>query len=248
MARGGDGLVRGTGDSRGLPALAVRGHFRKHSDDLVARGIDRERIEVHHPGIRRPEGTAPPLLERSRRVVYVGRLEAYKRIDVLLEAVARLVPTVPDIEVAIVGQGSERARLERRAAELGLGERTHFTGFVDDTERDRQLASARVCVCPSTKEGWGLTVIESNAVGTPNVATDAPGLRDSVRSGETGFLVADGDVAAFSEKIGALLCDDALALRMSRAAQAWSERFAWEEAANRMEAALERSLASATSA
>jgi len=94
-------------------------------------------------------------------------------------------------------------------------------------------------VCASRKEGFGLTVIEANALGTPNVASDAPGLRDTVRHGETGFLVADGDVAQFAERIDALLGDDALAERMSRAALAWSQGFAWEDAA----AAMERSLA-----
>ena len=215
-------------------------------DDLAQRGVDRARIEVHHPGIRRP-GIAPaPLAARGRRIVYVGRLEAYKRIDVLLEVLARLAPRIPDAELAVVGRGAARAALERRARELGVAERVTFPGFVDDAERDRLLAHARVCACPSTKEGWGLTVIEANAVGTPNVATDAPGLRDSVRDGETGFLVAEGDVAAFTARIEALLTDDALAERLSRAALAWSREFDWDDAAARMEAALERARRAAT--
>ena len=97
-----------------------------------------------------------------------------------------------------------------------------------------------MCVCASHKEGFGLTVIEANAVGTPNVASDAPGLRDTVRHGETGFLVAEPDPARFAEAIGALLGDDALAERMSRAALAWSRRFDWEIAADAMERALVR--------
>lgn len=215
-------------------------------DDLVRRGVDRERIEVHHPGIRRPRVAPVPLASRGRRIVYVGRLEAYKRIDVLLEVVARLAPRLPDVELAVVGRGAARAALERRARELGVEERVTFTGFVDDAERDRLLAGARVCACPSSKEGWGLTVIEANAVGTPNVATDAPGLRDSVRPGETGFLVDEGDVAAFTDRIGTLLTDDALAGRLSAAALEWSRTFDWDEAADRMEAALERARRAAT--
>jgi glycosyltransferase involved in cell wall biosynthesis len=97
-------------------------------------------------------------------------------------------------------------------------------------------------VCASTKEGFGLTVIEANAVGTPNVAADAPGLRDTVRDGETGFLVAAGDVAQFAARIESLLGDDALALRMSRAALAWSQGFDWETAADAMERSLVRTL------
>ena len=133
-------------------------------------------------------------------------------------------------------------------AVLGLGRRmpyparVRFTGFVSEPERNRLLANARVCVCPSSKEGWGLTVIEANALGTPNVASDAPGLRDSVRHGETGFLVPDRDVSAFAERIGELLCDDALARRMSAAALEWSRRFDWDTSASVMAHAIESRL------
>jgi glycosyltransferase involved in cell wall biosynthesis len=172
-------------------------------------------------------------------VAYVGRLERYKKVDVVLRAAARLVERFPELQIDIIGRGSDRARLERVAAEVGLADRTHFAGFVSDDERDRLLAAARVCVCPSAKEGWGLSVIESNALGTPNVATDAPGLRDSVRDGETGFLVPEGDVEAFAARMGSLLGDDTLAERMSAAAIAWSRDFDWDRTAARMEASLE---------
>jgi glycosyltransferase involved in cell wall biosynthesis len=77
-------------------------------------------------------------------------------------------------------------------------------------------------------------VIESNAAGTPVVATDADGLRDSVRDGETGFLVADGDVDGFARRIADLLDDDSLAASMARAALEWSKRFDWERATDDM--------------
>jgi len=211
-------------------------------DDLVARGVSPGQVEVQHPGIRRPEAPDHPIHRRAPLVVYVGRLEAYKRVDVVLEAVATLAARQPDVRLALVGRGAERPRLERRAAELGIGDRVTFTGFVSDAERDGWLGRSRVCVCPSTKEGFGLSVIEANAVGTPNVASDAPGLRDTVRHGETGFLVAAGDVAQFAARIEALLSDDALATRMSRAALAWSQRFDWETAADAMERSLVRTL------
>jgi len=211
-------------------------------DDLVRRGIRAERIEVQHPGIRRPVIPLPPIESRPRQVVYLGRLEPYKNVDVLLRAVARISQQVPDVALVVIGRGSDRPRLERIAAEVGVKERTRFEGFVADDERDRLLATSRVCVCPSSKEGWGLTVIESNALATPNVATDAPGLRDSVRDGETGFLVAERDEEAFASRMAELLLDDAVATRMSRAALDWSQRFEWDHAAVQMEAALDATL------
>ncbi len=208
-------------------------------DDLVRRGIAPDRVEVHHPGIRRPDLQTKPIGERPHRIVYLGRLEAYKNVDVLLRAAARVSERVPDLEFVVIGEGSERARLEGLARQLGLASAVRFTGFVSDPERDRLLAESRVCACASAKEGWGLTVVESNAVGTPNVASDAPGLRDSVRDGETGFLVPLGDVEGFADRIGALLLDDALAARLSSAAESWSRRFDWDRAADQMARALE---------
>ncbi|MEE9606615.1 MAG: glycosyltransferase family 4 protein [Myxococcota bacterium] len=207
--------------------------------DLVARGIDPDRIRVVHCGVRRPALEPPPIAKRPRLVAYVGRLEAYKRIDLLLRAMARVVERFPDAEVVVIGAGSARSRLARVAAEVGVAGRTSFAGFVSDAERDRLVGNSRVCVCPSTKEGWGLTVIEANALGTPVVATDAPGLRDSVRHGETGFLVPSGDVPAFANRIATLLGDDRLASAMSASALEWSQRFDWDRAADAMAESVE---------
>ena len=208
-------------------------------DDLVARGIPRERVRIVHNGIRPPKLWLEPPSRRGPRVAYLGRLEPYKRVDVMLAALKTLVPRFPELEVVIIGRGTDRPRLEDAARRLGIAERTRFRGFVSDAERDAILASTRVCVCPSVKEGWGITVIEANSSGVPVVATDAPGLRDAVRDGDTGFLVPEGDVAVFAERIGRLLADNALADRMSQAGLAWSQRFDWDSAARAMAAVLE---------
>jgi glycosyltransferase involved in cell wall biosynthesis len=228
---------------RGIPRLYGSSLFVTISEssrvDLIERGIPAERIRVIPCGIRPPPAQPDTGKPRRRRVAYLGRLEPYKHVEVMLRAMARLSGRFPDAEVVVIGRGSARARLEALARDLGLAPRTRFTGFVSDAERDALLAETRVCVCPSTKEGWGLTVLESNGAGTPVVASDAPGLRDSVRHGETGFLAAVGDVEGFARRIGELLEDDELSLRMSKAALAWSRRFDWEAAASQMAEALE---------
>ena len=229
-----------------IPLVYSRTRFATISessrDDLVNRGIPAEQVEIHHPGIRQPDVQALPLDERAPQIVYLGRLEPYKNVEVALKALARVARNVPEVSLVVVGSGSDRSRLEGIASQLGVSERTRFAGFVEQNERDRILAESRVCVCPSSKEGWGLTVIESNALGTPNVTSDAPGLRDSVRHGETGFLVREGDVAGFAARIEEVLCDTEMALRMSRAALDWAQRFRWEEAAEKMEGALAATL------
>jgi glycosyltransferase involved in cell wall biosynthesis len=212
-------------------------------DDLVRRGIAADHIRVSHPGIVAPTLRADPERSRPCRLTYVGRLEAYKGIDVLLRAAETLVPRFPDLEVVVIGRGKEASRLERLARELGLAERVRFTGFIQDAARDALLAETRACAFPSEKEGWGLSVIEANALATPVVASDAPGLRDSIRHEETGLLVPAGDVSAFAAALARLLVEDAETLRMRRAALEWSGRFDWERAADEMEAAIELALA-----
>ncbi len=225
---------------RNVPFVAISESTR---DDLRARGLSAEQVRVSHCGVERPHVEVPPMAARPRRMAYLGRLEPYKRIDLLLRALARLADRFPDAEAVVIGRGGERERLERLAEELGVAERTRFVGFVSRDERDRLLASCRASVCASAKEGWGLTVVESNAVGTPVVATDAPGLRDSVDDGKTGFLVPYADLDALVDRIGRLLSDLTLASEMSAAATAFTAQFDWERAADEMAEALAAALA-----
>jgi hypothetical protein len=165
---------------------------------------------------------------------------ATRRGEILLRAMARLADRFPTAELLVIGRGSAQPGLEKLADELELGDRTRFTGFVSNEERDSLLADCRVCVCASEKEGWGLTVIEANQLGTPVVASDVPGLRDSVRDGRTGLLAPYGDVEALAEGIGRLLEEDELSLDMSREALRRSHRFDWEVAASEMAEAIDR--------
>ena len=209
----------------------------------------REQIGLLYNGITFPTRQPIQVSARPCRVAYLGRLESYKRIDRLLRACAALVERFPRLEIVLIGRGAERKRLEALARELGIAERTRFTGFVSDAERDTLLAGARVAVCPSVKEGWGLTVIECNALGVPVVATDAPGLRDAVRPGETGLLVPDGDAEAFTaglrDAIGGLLTHEPQLARLATEAHRWAQGFDWERSAEVMAEAVREAAAPA---
>ena len=101
----------------------------------------------------------------------------------------------------IAGNGDHRAALEALARRLDLGSAAVFHGFVTEAEKMRLFRAAWANVFPSPKEGWGITVVEAGACGTPSLASDSPGLRDSVRNGETGFLVPHGDAEALAAVI-----------------------------------------------
>jgi len=106
-----------------------------------------------------------------------------------------------------------------------------FRGFMEQGELVSYLNRAHLLVNPSPKEGWGLTVVEANACGLPVVASDRPGLRDSVVDRETGFLVPYGDADAFAEKSLEILRDPKLWTRMSAAALARVKSLTWERTA-----------------
>jgi glycosyltransferase involved in cell wall biosynthesis len=151
---------------------------------------------------------------------------------------------VPDAQLWIVGDGPHKAALERRAEKLGLGGSATFFGFVPSAEKVARLSAAHVAVCPSPKEGWGLTVVEANACGTAVVASRSPGLVDSVRDGETGLLVRHGDARALADALDRVLTDAPLRRSLEEKGLAWSLTFTWERCADEAFAVLEHTLGS----
>jgi glycosyltransferase involved in cell wall biosynthesis len=101
---------------------------------------------------------------------------------------------------------------------------------------------AQVVVNPSAKEGWGLTVIEANACGTPVVAADVPGLKDSVIDNKTGFLYPHSDVDAMAKHIVRLLKDDKLRAKFSEKSLEWAKEFTWQKASEKVETVMEHVL------
>jgi glycosyltransferase involved in cell wall biosynthesis len=209
-------------------------------DDLVARGIPRERIVVVHPGVDAAHYTPDDTLSRFDPpcFVYIGRLKRYKGVDLLLRALAIAHRDRPDLELAIAGSGDDRPRLERLAVDLHLGAAVRFLVFVDDPTKLSLLRRAVANVFPSPKEGWGITVMEAAACGTPSVASNSPGLRDSVRDGRTGLLVPHGDPEALAAAMLRLAVDRELVDRLGAAARDHARTHGWDAAADEVEAHL----------
>jgi glycosyltransferase involved in cell wall biosynthesis len=221
---------------RGVPFEAIS---ESTADDLAARGIPRSLITVIHPGIDTDVYTPEPA-ERSAAplVVYLGRLKRYKRVDLVIRAFAAM--RHPTARLAIAGTGDHRPALERLAASLDLGERVKFLGFIAEAQKVALLRRAWVLAFTSPKEGWGITNLEAAACATPVVASNSPGLRESVRDGETGLLVPHGDLSALTGALRRLLDDPALVASMGAAGRRFAARFTWEAAAEQTEAHLAR--------
>jgi glycosyltransferase involved in cell wall biosynthesis len=213
--------------------------------ELLGRGFRAEDVPVVHYGVdqrvHRPTG-----VPRSPRpmIGYFGRLKQYKSVDHLLRALPAVLAQVPDLRVAIVGEGDDRERLEGIAKSEGLGHAVEFTGFVTEERKVELLQQIWFKVMTSAKEGWGLTVLEANACGTTVLASNVPGLRDAVKDGETGMLYEYGNIPELSEKILRLLSDATLRDHLVEGAAEFVRSFTWDAAAEKTLSLLEARLSS----
>jgi glycosyltransferase involved in cell wall biosynthesis len=222
---------------RPIPWVYRRAAFHAISestrDDLVARGVPSDRIRVIYPGVDSAGLTPDPAVARTRvpTFLYMGRLKRYKGLETAIRAIALARAAGADLRLEIAGQGDDRPRLERLAAALRVGDAVRFLGFVPEEEKRTLLRRSWATVFPSPKEGWGITNVEAAACGTPAVASDSPGLRESVRHEETGLLVPGDDPAALAAGLRRLAADPALVARLGRGARAFAESLTWERAA-----------------
>ena len=201
------------------------------ADDLVERGIKRERIRVIYCGIDSQHFTPDPAARSETPLfAYLGRLKKYKAVDLVLRGFAKAA--VPGARLEVAGAGDYRPELERLARSLDLGDRVTFLGRISEAEKLRLLRRAWALVFTSPKEGWGITNLEAAACGTAVIASNSPGIRESVRHEETGFLVPHGDVNGLAASIGRMAGDRALVERLGAQARSFAATFTWERAAS----------------
>jgi glycosyltransferase involved in cell wall biosynthesis len=180
-----------------------------------------------------PPGIDPAFTPGGQRsghpsVVAVGRLTSAKRFDHLIRAVAALVDEIEDLELVIVGEGPERQPLQQLVDALGLSDVVRLVGRVNDDELVELYRRSWVAAAASVSEGWGMTLTEAAACGTPAVASDIVGHRDAVPEG-TGLLAASelGLEAALRK----LLRDHDLRARLGDGALARARRLTWDTTA-----------------
>jgi glycosyltransferase involved in cell wall biosynthesis len=192
---------------------------------VITLGADPKRVAVVPNGIDRSLfGPGPEV--REPLVLFVGSLIPLKGVDVLLEAVAGLVQTIPAVRVALVGEGPERAALDAKARRLGVAERVTFTGSQTQSQVALWMRQARVFVLPSHQEGLGVVLLEALASGTPCIASRTGGIVDILTS-ETGILISPGQATELRAGLVDLLTDDRRWQSMSRAGRYYIETQSW---------------------
>jgi glycosyltransferase involved in cell wall biosynthesis len=222
---------------RGVPVEAISASTKA---DLIARGLAPEQITVIHPGIEPAYFAPDPELPRFAEptFVYIGRLKRYKGVDLAIRALARLRERGVPARLIIAGRGDDEPRLRRLAERLGVAPFVEFAGFVSEDEKRDLFRRAWANVFTSPKEGWGITNLEAAGCGTPTVASDSPGLRDSVVDGRTGVLVPHGDVEALAAALASLAADREQVERLGRGARDFAVAHSWDHAADETEAHL----------
>jgi glycosyltransferase involved in cell wall biosynthesis len=217
---------------RKRPAIVLSASTRR---DLLELGFREQLVEVVPPAVDVDSPRPAPERERGL-LVYVGRITPSKRVDHIVDALARVRSAGIEARLEIVGRGEASARmeLEQQAKELGIEEQVRFSGFVDEDAKRDLLARSSLILMTSIREGWGLTITEANALGTPAVVYDRPGLRDSTLHERTG-LVTSSDPAALAAGIVRALSEPGLYDRLQAGAIEWAREFTWERASELFE-------------
>lgn len=226
---------------RNVPVEAVSESTRQ---DLIARGFAGREIEVIPNGVDLdfycPDRTTTRFDEPT--VLYLGRLKKYKGVDLIIRAVAMLVAEGTPVRLIIAGRGDYADDLAALVTRLRIDANVEIHGFVDDEAKRTLFRRSWIHSLTSPKEGWGISNLEAAACGTATVASDSPGLRDSVVDGETGFLVPHGDIEALAGCYRRVLGDPALRDRLGAGALRFAATYSWDAAADRTEEHLEQVL------
>jgi len=159
-----------------------------------------------------PAADGPRLLSVAR----LAAKEKYKGIDTVIESLPELLRAFPTLNYIVIGDGTDRPRLEQLTQRLGIADRVQFRGFVSEEDLQHEYAQCSAYVMPSAREGFGLVFLEAMAHGKPVVAARAGGAPEVVQDGVTGILVDFGDVAALTQAVKRLLEDADLRDRMGQ--------------------------------
>lgn len=214
---------------RRVPIVAVS---ESTKSELVEQGIPENNIKIIHNSV--DHSLYRPNQNKNNSLFtigFLGRIKKYKSIDHLLEAFDRIKVELPDAKLVIIGDGDYLPKLRAAVSKMKYRGDVEFTGYVSGEEKVRRVQQMDVIVNTSSKEGWGLTVIEANACGVPVIGADVPGLRDSIKDEETGLLYRYGDIEALTALLFRYYGDENLRNTLSKNAQKWAAGFNWDDAA-----------------
>ena len=206
---------------REIPTITVS---ESTKGDLLQLGF--RDVHIIRNGIGAEPLREPPVKPDRPILIFVGRMVSSKQPDHALKAYLMVKERFPEAELWVLGDGYLRSRLQREGAD-GV----RFFGHVSGEEKFELLRQAHIMLSPSVREGWGVSVIEANAMATPAIGYAVPGLRDSIIDGTTGFLVQPNNPSGLAKAACQILEDTNLRRKLSIGALDWSRHFNWDNSA-----------------
>lgn len=203
-------------------------------EDLVEWGIPQKQITVIFNGLSIPKTIKVFKNEEKKTLIFLGVLTKDKGIEDVLKVFGLINQTKQEEwQFWVVGKADPEylRRLKLQSKKLGIDKWIKFWGFVSDEKKFELLSKSRIAINPSVREGWGLVVIEAASAGTPTVAFNVPGLRDSIINNETGIICSENTVENLARATLMLINDAKKYKRMSRNAVIWSKKFSWKKSA-----------------
>ena len=207
------------------------------SDILGRKWAKEDNIEIVTPAIDQSQFKTYPKTQNPS-FIYLGRVMPWKNVDVALKAFAKVFEKYPSSEFTVAGFGESLPYLKVLARSLNIENGVKFLGFIPEEIKDELFGRSWAAIQPSSFEGWGITVIESNAAGTPVIASDIKGLKDSVIDNRTGLLFPLGNVNKLAEYMEKMIIDTELRDFLTGESYEWSKNFSWDFAALEFEKVL----------
>lgn len=211
---------------RETPIIAVS---QSTKEELINIGFPAKNIQVIYNGISAPLKTGGK--SRSPLIVYLGRLKKYKRIDLILEAMPEIIKIYPGIQLIIMGSGSDERRLKKITTKNKIQSHVKFLGFVSESLKWAILRKAWLNIQPSIKEGWGFSVLEAAACGTPSIVAFSPGLKETVIQNKTGWLFERENSRTLKKTLLQILEDNQKRMIASKFAFNFAHQFNWSKSA-----------------
>lgn len=212
---------------KSIPFLTVSNSTKK---DLIDWGIPKNNITVVLNGVSKPH-TSKRKKQTTKTILYLGALASDKGIFDAIAVFSELFQMDPNYQFWIAGKGDDKITnsLKEMVEKKGMQRCTKFWGYVDENKKADLLSSAHILIHPSVREGWGLTVIEAASFGTPSVAFNVPGLRDSIKNGVTGALVDGRSNKEMALRVTDLVKNNAVYKRYQAECLKWAGRLTWEK-------------------
>ncbi|MFC4809894.1 1,4-alpha-glucan branching protein domain-containing protein [Paenibacillus sp. GCM10023250] len=199
--------------------------------DVIPNGVEPALSQAADDGAADRAALALP---HEKIVFFVGRLVREKGVHVLLESAPEVLAACPEAKFVIAGKGPMLVELRARAAELGIGDKVHFAGFIDDAARSRLLRAAYAAAFPSLYEPFGIVALEAMAARVPVVVSGTGGLAEIVADGEDGYTALPGDAHSLASRLILLLRDERSAAAMAeRALRKTASVYGWGGIAER---------------